>query len=82
MAIVTTTLGEMDDSLLQRIDTVLDNDNERTTTVEYCVLDCPGEAHRTGQPQGVGCFCPHNVHRSVDMELKRGVAALSAVQGF
>lgn len=35
MAIITTTRGDMDDSLLRRVDGELDNDNERTSWVEY-----------------------------------------------
>jgi len=33
--IVTTTKGDMDDSLLVKQEGVVDNDNERTTWVEY-----------------------------------------------
>lgn len=35
MAIVTTTKGEMDDSLLEKREGTIDNDNELTTWVEY-----------------------------------------------
>jgi hypothetical protein len=35
MALVTTTKGEMDDSLLERKDGVFEDDNELTTWVEY-----------------------------------------------
>lgn len=35
MALVNTTKGEMDDSLLERRDGTIDNDNETTTWVEY-----------------------------------------------
>jgi hypothetical protein len=33
--IITTTKGPMDDSLLEKREGVVDNDNERTTWVEY-----------------------------------------------
>ena len=33
--IITTTKGPMDDSLLEKCEGLLDNDNERTTWVEY-----------------------------------------------
>lgn len=33
--IITTTKGPMDDSLLEKREGLLDNDNERTTWVEY-----------------------------------------------
>lgn len=35
MALVTTTKGEMDESLLERKDGVFEDDNEYTTWVEY-----------------------------------------------
>ena len=35
MAIVTTTKGEMDDSLLEKKEGIIDNDNETTQWVEY-----------------------------------------------
>jgi hypothetical protein len=35
MALVTTTKGEMDESLLEKREGSLDNDNEHTTWVEY-----------------------------------------------
>ena len=35
MALVTTTKGEMDESLLEKKEGSLDNDNETTTWVEY-----------------------------------------------
>ena len=35
MALVTTTLGEMDESLLQKKEGVFEDDNEITTWVEY-----------------------------------------------
>ena len=37
--IVTTTKGEMDDSLLEKREGSVDNDNEYTTWVEYWLLD-------------------------------------------
>jgi hypothetical protein len=35
MAIVTTTKGDMDDSLLEKKEGIIDNDNETTQWVEY-----------------------------------------------
>ena len=35
MALITTTKGEMDESLLEKKEGSLDNDNESTTWVEY-----------------------------------------------
>ena len=37
--IVTTTKGEMDDSLLEKREGSVDNDNENTTWVEYWLAD-------------------------------------------
>ena len=37
--IVTTTKGEMDDSLLEKREGSVDNDNENTTGVEYWLAD-------------------------------------------
>ena len=34
MALVTTTKGDMDDSLLEKLEGIVDNDNEQTTWVE------------------------------------------------
>lgn len=39
MTMITTTHGEMDESLLRRVDGNLDNDNESTTWVEYFLGD-------------------------------------------
>lgn len=39
MALVTTTKGDMDDSLLVKQEGSLDNDNETTTWVEYYLED-------------------------------------------
>jgi len=33
--LVTTTKGDMDDSLLEKLEGIVDNDNEQTTWVEY-----------------------------------------------
>lgn len=35
MALITTTKGDMDESLLEKKEGLLDNDNERTSWVEY-----------------------------------------------
>jgi hypothetical protein len=81
VALIDTLLGPIDESQLLKREECIDNDNERTVTVEYCAIDCDGEAHRTGVAQGVGCFCPKNIRRDVGMELKRGVFA-EAIAAF
>jgi hypothetical protein len=74
MAKVNTIHGEMDDTQLIRRDDVVDTDNEYTTSVEYCLKDCLGPAHRTGQATGTGCFCERHVHRSVHVTIKQPLA--------
>jgi hypothetical protein len=39
MRLIPTTKGEMDESLLRRVDGVLDNENEHTEWVEYYLGD-------------------------------------------
>lgn len=80
--IIQTTLGERDESTLIKTQGVVDNDVEFTQIVEYCPIGCPGEPHRTGVPNGVGSFCSLHIHRSVNMHLKTGVFADSAIGGF
>ena len=70
--LITTTLGDRDDSTLLKSTGGVDNDNERTVWVEYCEKDCKGEAHFTGTASGPGVFCDRHIHRSVNMELKQG----------
>ncbi len=65
--LITTTLGELDEALLEKREGAIDNDNERTTWVEYRLA---------GQPDSEA------IHRSVHVQLKRGVEAFSEVQGF
>jgi hypothetical protein len=75
MALITTTQGPLEESvLMKRVDRV-ETDDERTEATEYCLLDCRGAAHQTGQPDDASFFCRQHVHRSVDMVLKRGVLA-------
>jgi hypothetical protein len=45
MALVTTTKGEMDESLLEKLEGSIDNDNESTTWVEYWT--CGEMVHRS-----------------------------------
>lgn len=67
--------GEIEECLLQKHEGSIDNDVERTSWVEYCLVNCDGAAHRTGEPQGDGCFCPKHVRRNVNMYLKKNVLA-------
>jgi hypothetical protein len=71
MAKVPTIVGERDEAQLLRRDDLWDTETEHTTAVEYCLVDCPGLAHQTGQATGTGCFCERHVHRSVHVTLKQ-----------
>lgn len=71
----------MDTSLLIRHDGVIDNDNERTTTTEYCVLGCQGKAHQSGIPDAASHFCNHHVHRSGHVTLKKWPDAVGTAIG-
>jgi hypothetical protein len=71
--LITTTLGDRDDSTLRKTEGTVDNDVETTTWVEYCVADCPGVAHQTGRPDQPYLFCAQHIHRSVHVTLKQGV---------
>ena len=65
----------MDESLLDKYEGFVDNDNERTTTVEYCLLGCEGAAHKTGIADSDTYFCARHVHRSAHIALKKGALA-------
>lgn len=82
MALITTTLGDMDEALLVKSTGDVDNDTERTVWVEYCEKDCKGQAHFTGQASGPGVFCDRHIHRSVNMELKHGMLATGIAGEF
>lgn len=69
--IIQTTLGLLDEALLIKHEGSIDNDNERTETVEYCLIGCKGPAHVTGQPESEMFFCRQHVHRSVHIALKK-----------
>lgn len=73
MAMITTTLGDMDDSQLKQTTGEIDNDVEHTTWVEYCLAECDGPAHTSNVPDESFYFCAKHVHRSVNMVLKQGV---------
>ena len=70
---INTIYGPAEESDLQKREDVIDNENEHTTTVEYCLLNCPGKAHRTGKPDAEGHFCSLHVHRSAHVTLKKPV---------
>lgn len=82
MAEVNTTLGPIDESELQKLENVIDNENEHTTTIEYCLANCPGEAHKTGKPDSVSHFCGLHVHRSAHITLKQPVTLEGVAGGF
>jgi hypothetical protein len=77
--VINTTLGPMNESSLIKREDVTDNDNEHTTSVEYCLKGCSGQAHVTQQPDSVSHFCNHHVHRSVNVTLKKVAFSASEV---
>lgn len=79
---VNTTLGPLDELLLVRHDGIIDNENESTTSVEYCLKGCSGPAHVTGQADAESHFCSQHVHRSVHVTLKKVAAGESAAGSF
>lgn len=63
--LVTSIYGMLDDSLLDRVDGELDNDNEYTTWTEYRLkADLPEHGGKAGEL----------VHRGVHVRLKQGVS--------
>lgn len=69
---ITTRLGLMDTSELMLPHLELDeNDDRRIQSIEYCLLDCPGIAHKTGKSDKEGSFCSLHVHRSAHVDIKR-----------
>lgn len=82
MPLINTTVGPLEDDLLMRRDGEIDNDNETTTTVEYCLVGCNGPAHVTGIPDSPSHFCNQHVHRSAHVTLKKNVAAEGVAASF
>jgi hypothetical protein len=79
MALIFTTLGEIDEDLLRRTDGKIDNDNECTIWTEHCLKDCDGPAHQSNQPDEPWLFCQKHVKREVHITLKQGISLMSAV---
>ena len=75
-------ITEMDEAELKKIETVIDNENEHTISVEYCLSDCSGAAHQTGQPDAPSFFCSKHVHRSAHVTLKKPLSAFAEIEGF
>lgn len=73
MALINTTEGYKDESeLIKRVDTGEEEIGKFTAT-EYCLVNCPGEAHVTGKRDKPEHFCSLHVHRSVNLEVKEGL---------
>lgn len=69
---------DLDETQLQKKESTWEDDDMLIKAVEYCLLDCPGNAHKTGLAQGDGSFCELHVHRSVDAVAKRWPTELGA----
>lgn len=76
------TLQQVEESTLQKRVDMVDNDNETTTTVEYCFVDCQGQAHISGDPDSHSHFCNKHVHRSASVLLKDGIFAKATEGSF
>lgn len=72
-------LTELDEAQLQRYDSVYEDDEIRLDLIEYCLVGCEGDAHKTGVAQGDGCFCEKHVHRSASGQVKRWPVEASGV---
>jgi hypothetical protein len=79
---ITTTLGLIEESMLMKREGVIDNENEFTTTVEYCLSGCNGPAHVTGKPDSLSHFCNQHVHRSVHVTVKKLESAAGLASTF
>lgn len=75
------TEDDVDEARLKMIQVTVDDANERTTTVEYCLLECDGVAHTTRIAESPSHFCAQHVHRSVATQIKRWPDGLGAVLG-
>lgn len=79
---ITTTQGLMDEATLIKHEGLIDNDIERTTSVEYCLPGCEGQAHLSGNRDAVEYFCQHHIHRSVHVTLKKPVELFAEASSF
>ena len=82
MATITTILGEMDESELEKTEATSENDNESVTWIEYRLKGDPPPSVVNGIC--LDCLdkkCQH-VHRSVIIQLKRGVELESTIGTF
>jgi hypothetical protein len=68
---VPTKFGPMSEDRLKGWFGVFDSADARVETTEYCLIECTGDAHKGSEPLGDGCYCPHHVHRSVAVTVKR-----------
>lgn len=70
---------DVEESELLRTDGLIDNEDEKTTIVEYCEKGCKGSAHVTRVPDAPTHFCNHHVHRSVHVQLKKWPEGMVAI---
>lgn len=79
---ITTLLGEMDESKLILKEGFWDDDDRTVNSIEYCMPGCDGSAHITGIPDAEGHFCNKHIHRGVHVTIKRGIAAMAEAGGI
>ncbi len=82
---VTTTKGDMDEALLQRMDGDIDNDVERTNWVEYWLGGDPACQHKTSGEGSLDCIAgcgAEQVHRSAGVILKKAAVFADGTAGI
>lgn len=72
---------QVEESILIRHDSLLDNAHEHTQVVEYCLRGCEGQAHHTGVPDQPSHFCDRHVHRSAVVTIKEWPEGLGGFIG-
>lgn len=71
--LVQTTQGPLPVTQLIRRDDSFDEAVGVLTAIEYCLKDCDGPAHKSGQRDAPGHFCSRHVHRSVNLAVREGL---------
>ena len=49
---------------------------------EYCLKSCPGQAHKTGEPDSLGLFCKLHIRRDVHVQVIEIADLSSALQAM
>lgn len=65
--------GMVEESALRHRHDVIDNAHEHIEIDEYCLVDCPGECHKTGVADSGSHFCNLHVKRGGSVKIKEGL---------